>query len=132
MEEKTYQPGEIIIQEGETSRDLFFLTEGVVEISIKEEDGTFILNEIEPPQILGEISFLNGSPRTATAKAKTQVEVFVLKHEILKEQVIKLPAWLKPLLSTLISRIRSRDKKIVELEEEILRLKENSQMSQPS
>jgi len=132
MEEKTYQPGEIIIQEGETSRDLFFLTEGVVEISIKEEDGTFILNEIEPPQILGEISFLNGSPRTATAKAKTQVEVFVLKHEILKEQVIKLPAWLKPLLSTLISRIRSRDKKIVELEEEILRLKENSQISQPS
>ena len=132
MEEKTYQPGEIIIQEGETSRDLFFLTEGVVEISIKDEDGTFIINEIEPPQILGEISFLNGSPRTATAKAKTQVEVFVLKHEILKEQVIKLPAWLKPLLSTLISRIRSRDKKIVELEEEILRLKENSQISQPS
>ena len=132
MEEKTYQPGEIIIQEGETSRDLFFLTEGVVEISIKDEDGTFIINEIEPPQILGEISFLNGSPRTATAKAKTQVGIFVLKHEILKEQVIKLPAWLKPLLSTLISRIRSRDKKIVELEEEILRLKENSQISQPS
>ena len=131
MEEKTYQPGEIIIQEGETSRDLFFLTEGVVEISIKDKDGTFILNEIEPPQIFGEISLLNGSPRTATAKAKTQVGIFILKHEIIKERLTKLPAWLKPLLSTLISRIRSRDKKIVELEEEILRLKETSQISQP-
>ena len=129
MEKEIFQPGEIIIQEGEASRDLFFLTEGVVEISIKAEDGTFILNEIEPPQIFGEISFLNGSPRTATAKAKTQVEVFVLKHEVLKEQVIKLPAWLKPLLSTLISRIKSRDKRIVELKEEILRLKKNSQNS---
>ena len=125
METKKYKPGEIIIQEGERSRDLFFLTEGVVEISIKDENGDFILNEIEPPEIFGELSFLDGSPRTATVKSKTEVEVFILKHEILKDEITKLPAWLKPILGSLLSRIKSRDKKIKELEKEILKLQKD-------
>jgi hypothetical protein len=71
VQNRTYQPGEALMRKGEASRDLFFLTEGLVEISRQEEDKDFILNEIAPPYILGEIAFLFGTPRTATVTAKT-------------------------------------------------------------
>ena len=49
MKSRKYQPGEIIIQEGETGRDLFLLAEGVAEVSRKIEDKSIILSEIQPP-----------------------------------------------------------------------------------
>jgi len=64
IENRTYKPGEVIIHKGKMDRDLFFLTEGLVEISRKEGGEDFILNEIEPPNILRDIAFLSGTPRT--------------------------------------------------------------------
>ena len=107
IQSRTYQPGEVIIHKGEMNRDLFFLTEGLVEISRKEGDEEFILNEIEPPYILGEIAFLFGMPRTATAIAKTEVRAFVLKYEDLRNLLKDLPEWIHPLLTSLASGIKS-------------------------
>ena len=73
VENRTYKPGEVMIHKGEKERDLYFLTEGVVEISRKERDGNLILDEIESPYILGDIAFLSGAPRMVTATAKTEV-----------------------------------------------------------
>jgi len=123
MIRKTYAPGENIIQEGETTRDLFVLNEGIVEISTEDEGGKYILSEIEPPQIFGELSFLTGQPRTATAKTKTRAEVLVFKYEFLQNQIKILPEWIKPVLNALITRNKACDKKIVELKQEILELK---------
>lgn len=121
---KTYKAGEIIIQKGEKNRDLFFLVEGVVEVSTKDEDGDYILNEMRPPEIFGDFAFFYGLPRTATVKAKTSTEVFILKYENFEYQVKELPELLKPIFNTLIHRIELRDKKIFELEKEILNLKD--------
>jgi CRP-like cAMP-binding protein len=123
MKSRTYKPGEIIIQEGEMERDLYVLNDGVVEISTKEDNGSFILNQIEPPQILGELSFLTGLPRTATAKAKTKAEVYIFKYENLEGQIAELPKSIKPIMNTLINRVRAQDRRIIELEEEMLTLK---------
>ena len=124
MKSRTYQPGAIIIQKGEKSRDLFLVTEGVVEIINRDAGGDHILSEIQSPQIFGEISFLvGGEPRTASAKAKTEVEVFVFKYEDVKDQIEALPKWLKPILSTAVRRIKSQNEKIEVLEAEISELK---------
>jgi len=127
MKVETYKPGDIIIQEGDTDRDLYVLNEGVVEVSMRENNGSFVLTEIEPPQIIGELSFLTGHPRIATAKAKTDVEVFIFPYENLESQISQLPTSIRPIINTLISRVRTQDQRIVELEEELLALKESSQ-----
>ena len=126
IQSRTYQPGEVVIRKGEKNRDLFFLTEGLVEISRSEGDTEFILNEIEPPYILGEIAFLFGMPRTATATARTKVKTFILKYEDLKELIKDLPAWLPALLTSLASDMKSlhykaktSEKRRLELEEQI-------------
>lgn len=126
IQSRTYQPGEVVIRKGETNRDLFFLTEGLVEISRQEGDADFILNEIEPPFILGEIAFLFGLPRTATATAKTEVKTFVLKYEDLKKLLKDLPAWLPPLLTSLASHMKSLHYKATISAKRLLELEKQS------
>ena len=126
IQSRTYQPGEVMIHQGEMKRDLFFLTEGVVEISRKEGDRDLVLNEIEPPYILGDVAFLFGMPRTATATAKTEVRTFVLKHEDLKELLKDLPAWIHPLLTSLASGIKSLHHKSMASEKRLLEAEEQS------
>jgi CRP-like cAMP-binding protein len=118
IESRTWAPGEVIIHKGDTSRDLFFLTEGSVEISTQKEDGNLVLAEIEPPSIIGDIAFLSGFQRTATAKAKTQTKMFILKHENLRNLFKELPEWFHPLLTSLVSGIKSLHYQIAELKKE--------------
>jgi CRP-like cAMP-binding protein len=122
---RTYEPGEVLIREGETNRDLYFLTEGSVEISTEGEKGNFILNEIVSPYILGDIAFLSGFPRTATAKAKTKVEAFIMKYENLMNLSREFPDWLRPLMTSVVSGIKSLHFAISELKKEIIKLEKD-------
>ena len=119
IQSRNFKPGEVMIGQGETRRDLFFLTDGVVEISRKDGDADLVLNEIEAPYILGDVAFLFGMPRTATAKAKTAVTAFVLKQEDLGELLKDLPPWVHPLLTSLASGIKSLHHKSATLEKRI-------------
>jgi CRP-like cAMP-binding protein len=128
IQSRTYQPGEVLIRKRDTHRDLFFLTQGRVEISRQEGDGDFVLNEIEPPYILGEIAFLFGMPRTATATAVTEVKTFILKYEDLTELLKDLPAWLAPLLTSLASAMKSLHHKAKVSEQRLLELEEQGRL----
>jgi CRP-like cAMP-binding protein len=123
MKTRVYKPGEIIIQEGESSRNLFLLTAGVVEVSKKIKNKSIILSEINPPQVFGELAFFTGAPRSATVRAKTDVEVVIFRYEILQDQIAELPTWVKRTIDTLISRVKSCNQRVIELEGEILRQK---------
>jgi CRP-like cAMP-binding protein len=126
VQSRTYQPGEVLMRKGETHRDFFILTHGLVEISRQEGEADFVLNEIEPPYILGEIAFLFGTPRTATATAKTEVKAFVLRYEELNELAKDLPAWLPSLLTSLASDMKSLHHKVKITEKKILELEKQS------
>jgi CRP-like cAMP-binding protein len=119
VESRSYRPGEIMIRQGETSRDLLLLNEGVVEISRKDGDGEVLLNEIEPPYILGDVAFLFGMPRTATARAKTDVKVFVVRYGELKDMLKDMPPWMHPLLTALASDMKSLHHKTQTLEKRV-------------
>ncbi|HEY1265982.1 MAG TPA: cyclic nucleotide-binding domain-containing protein [Candidatus Binatia bacterium] len=107
VENRSYKPGEVMIRQGDLSRDRFILNEGVVEISRKGGEGEVVLNEVEPPYLLGDVAFLVGMPRTASARAKTEVNAFVVRYDALKEMIKEMPPWLRPLLTALESDIKS-------------------------
>ena len=129
---RKYKAGEVIIHEGEVNRDLYILSAGVLEVSVKSEDKNIIVSEITSPEILGEISFLNGSPRTATVSAKTDVEMFILSYEKVQQEISDIPTWFRMVLMAFTNRMKScdaiikeYDKKINDLEAEIARLKKS-------
>ena len=123
LKEKTYEPGEIIIEKGDKGRDLFFLTDGILEISTEEPTGNILLNEVEAPDIVGDIAFLSGFPRTATAQAKTPVRLFVLRYEDFKDLFHEFPDWVQPLLTSFVSGIKTLHIKIRRLERNLSELK---------
>jgi CRP-like cAMP-binding protein len=129
---KKYKAGEVIIHEGEENRDLYILSEGILEVSVKDKSQKIVVSEIASPEILGEISFLNGSPRTATVSAKTDVEIFILSYEKVQQELSDIPTWFRMVLLAFTNRmkscaetIREYDQKVKQLEAEIAKFKES-------
>lgn len=65
--------------EGETSSGLVFLLRGTAEI-VKDlpGGGEDILDTVEGPVMVGEIGLLTGAPRSATMRARTRCQCYLL------------------------------------------------------
>ena len=121
-----YKAGEVIIHEGEKNRDLYVLSEGVLEVSVKNKSSKIVVSEIASPEILGEISFLNGAPRTATVSAKTDVEIFVLSYEKVKQELSDIPTWFRMVLLAFTSRMKSCGATIREYDQRVKQMEAES------
>jgi len=65
------------------------------------------------------VAFLFGMPRTASARAKTDVKVFVVRYDELKAMLKELPPWMHPLLTALASDMKSLHHKAETLEKRV-------------
>jgi CRP-like cAMP-binding protein len=75
----SYQPGDIIISEGEPGDSLFILTTGCVKAFVRNPSGRHVqVRELGEGEFFGEISILSGKPRTATVTAATPCELLEL------------------------------------------------------
>ena len=81
MKNQSYQPMEIIVNEGEAGDKMFVILEGEATVSLK--DGTEI-EMLSPGDMGGEMSLLSGSRRNATITAKTAVRIgFIMRDKFL-------------------------------------------------
>ncbi len=74
--QKLFRPGEVVFEEGSTGQELYVVERGEIEIRTKE--GNKLLGSICKGAVLGEIAFLNGQPRTASAISKSATIVRVI------------------------------------------------------
>ncbi len=92
LELLTFEPGDIIITEGEPGHSLFVLTTGLVKAFVKDPAGHHALvREMEEGSFFGEISILRGSPRTATITAAARCELLELDKTALDQIVATHP-----------------------------------------
>lgn len=71
----THPMGDIIFSEGEIGTEMFIIQSGTVEL-LKDIGGeTRVLTTLEKGDFFGEMSVLEDLPRTASARAKTEVEL---------------------------------------------------------
>lgn len=66
---------EVLLWQGDTDREAFFIIEGRVAVKREETGRLRVVRTVGPGEICGEISALTGSPRTATAIAEEPVTV---------------------------------------------------------
>lgn len=72
----TFQPGVVLVREGEEGRSMFLIEDGTVEVTTTDTTGsTIALARLGPGDFFGEVSVLTGRPRTATVIAATTVTV---------------------------------------------------------
>jgi CRP/FNR family transcriptional regulator, cyclic AMP receptor protein len=70
---RRFSPGEIVIQRGETDRALYLLMAGTLQVRANER--TPVFKTIDAPSVVGEVAFLDGSPRSAELVAGTSGEL---------------------------------------------------------
>ncbi len=95
LEERKFKRGEIIITEVNRTRDMFILKSGSVAISFKvpvDDSKEEVVDCLHAGQIFGELSFVDGCPRSATVTAEESSEVVFLPHTELSELLDANPA----------------------------------------
>ena len=75
LEPVVYEAGETIIRQGETGREMYFLCRGQVEAF---DDKGKVLSTLGDGAFFGEISLLREQPRSASVRAVTPCDLFVL------------------------------------------------------
>jgi hypothetical protein len=75
----TFEPGEIIVSQGEAGQSLFVLASGQARAYLKDKQGRNVqVRELLEGDFFGEIALMLGSPRTATITARTRCELLEL------------------------------------------------------
>lgn len=74
--------GNLIISEGDTSKRMYFIIEGSVRVFRKNSKGRpEDICELSAPNYFGEMSIIDGGPRSASVEARTNVILAELKWE---------------------------------------------------
>ena len=107
----TFEPGDILITEGDPGDSLFILTTGVVKAFLKNQGGVGqrMVRTMADGAFFGEISILSGKPRTATVTAATRCELLELDRPTLDEITQKHPRVQNVLEEFYVARATSQD-----------------------
>ncbi|MFC2170974.1 Crp/Fnr family transcriptional regulator [Calditrichota bacterium] len=85
---RTFMAEDNIISEITRSRDLYLIKSGVVSIKMSlptEAKKSEIIDRLHAGDIMGEIAFIDGSPRSATIVAEEDTEVYLFPYEKLHD-----------------------------------------------
>jgi CRP-like cAMP-binding protein/anti-anti-sigma regulatory factor len=120
---KTFNKGEIILKEGDTDRNLFFLAKGSVSVRIHlpESDRYKRLITYSSGVTFGEMAFLDGSPRSADVWSDEDAETYLLSPDeftVLQNEAPRIAIKLLRNIALEISnRLRIRTDEVRVLEE---------------
>ncbi|MFH0825155.1 MAG: cyclic nucleotide-binding domain-containing protein [Pseudomonadota bacterium] len=78
---KLFQTNEVIFRQGEQGDRMYFILEGEVEIIHGTGDGERSLAILHPPSFFGEMALITGSPRSATAVARSKTRVLPVARD---------------------------------------------------
>lgn len=112
---RRFPRGATIFLEGDASDHVVLVARGRVKVSYLTEEGREVVLAVrEPGDLLGELSAIDGDPRSATATALEDVEGVVLDAGRFHAFLASHPRAAVVLLRTVTRRLRDADRKRVE------------------
>ncbi|XP_071851243.1 uncharacterized protein [Apostichopus japonicus] len=85
-----YLSKEYIVKKHDFGKEMFFIHRGVVDVV--SEDGQIVFDTMQAGRFFGEISLVYSCPRTASIRAQTNCDCFVLTKEDLDEVLTHYPS----------------------------------------
>ena len=102
-----HRKGDVLFEEGAWAFSAYFIKSGKVKI-LKEADGKqVIVATLKEGDIVGEMAFLGGTKRSASAVADTDVEVGVIWQDMFNEALNDLPSEARNKLQGMVSDLAS-------------------------
>ncbi len=105
-EEETYQDGQVIIKEGSPGDWVYVILSGSVEITKTVNDRKYIIAVLEPGEVLGELGFMGGIKRTATARAIGETTLGIIDREFLEKEYNQLSSQFRSILELITLRFK--------------------------
>src|SRR5215475_7979643 len=110
MGSRDFKQGETVFHYGDPGGEIFILRTGRVELFVENTEGNkIVLSENEPGDVIGELSFLDGGPRTATAIAREDTQMLTLDRERLLDFIDMHPHAAMDVLTVIGRRLRATD-----------------------
>ncbi len=110
---RSYDKDQVIILAEEEGDALFIIAHGQVKVSIVSEDGReVILSLLGEGAVFGELSLLDGKPRSANVVATQDMELYMVRRADFLQLIYKVPQIAVGLLAELAARLRKTDRKI--------------------
>jgi len=113
----TYTTKQLIIREGDPSKDLYYIINGSVTVVIEDtKSNEIVLAYLNPGEFFGEIGmFGDENSRTASVRAKPKSEIASISYEKLQNLTEIFPDLIFLIASQLAIRLRRTSRKVSDL-----------------
>ncbi len=124
----TYAPGQEMFHAGDVGDACYVVIDGVVEITVDTTgvDGRaqrLLLSLVERNGLIGEIATFGNAHRTATATAKTRVEVLRISAELFRSVIRENPDAAIELIRVLAERLTNTTEHLARAQAELATLR---------
>lgn len=110
---KDFKAGELLFSEGDPSRDVMRVMRGTVDIVRALGEETILLGTVNEGEYLGEMGVIEGQPRSASARAATDLQVEVLPADGFFDRVSNDPETAGMLIRRLSARLRDVSDRLI-------------------
>lgn len=114
MTKHSYKEGEFVFKEGDPSHFACRITSGEVEVIKEIDNQTVVLGIVKTGEFLGEMGVIEGRPRSATARTKTDVTADLISKEEFLRLMSEDTESAYQLIARLCERLRTVDQKLAE------------------
>lgn len=101
---RVYLPGEVVIREGETDAEFFYIEQGAATVSVGAGAAARPVAVLRPGEYFGEMSLLTGEPRSATVTATLELHVLVIDKAVMQMLVRANPSLAERIGASLAAR----------------------------
>ncbi len=110
LEEVSFRQGEFVFKFGDPGDALYLVRSGAIDLYVADTTGVkIVLTTANAGDFFGELSLLDGGPRTANALAAADTELLVLDRDDLQLFIRSKPDAALDMLTVMGQRVRSAD-----------------------
>ena len=110
--QRFFRSGQILFREGDASKSLFIIKKGTVSIRKAKGNSYVEIAKLYTNEVIGEMTFFDRLPRSASAFAATELEVMEITFESLDQIYSQVPEYLKTIMAALADRLRKANEMI--------------------
>ncbi len=113
---QAYAPGEVVVDSGDPTDEVFFVAEGAVRVVVRTALGyEAILNDLGAGSFFGELAAIDGTARSANVTALQRTRVCTVPGPAFIDVVLASPAAGLRLMRLLAERLRAKDERLLEI-----------------
>ena len=108
--------GQTLFREGDKSDGMYLVRRGELLIYLEKGGSEVKLAKVTAGAMIGEMALFDQKPRSASAKALSEVEITKISNEDFKKIMKQIPKWFVSLMTSLSTRLRETNERLQKTE----------------